>query len=315
MRKFLVMIVLVTVRLAAAEWPPAKSPLPPGVRLLSDVRFLEPGRTETLDIFLPARAANDRAPRPAVVYFHGGGWDHGDKATERERNIGNYLSAAGYVFVSANYVVGPNSWPQNLLDCKNAVRFLRAHATEYGVDPQRIATMGTSAGAHLALMVAYTAGQAALEPPAPYPRETSSVRAAVNFYGITNLLTRQLTLPDGTPTAKPADSHAPKVFGGDRTQKSDVWRLASPVNHVTKDSPPTFITQGLSDATVDYVQSVELANVLRAKGVAHELLLLEGVGHMYHLDASPTVAVPANLKTALLAFLERHLGAIDSSRR
>lgn len=314
MRKLLLVIVLMNAHLAAAEWPPAQSPLPPGVRLLSDVAFLEAGRSEKLDIFLPARGANDTAGRPAVVYFHGGGWDHGDKATERERNIGNYLSAAGYVFVSANYRLGAGSWPQNLLDCKNAVRFLRAHAQDYGVDPERIAVMGTSAGAHLALMVAYTAGDNALEPTAPYPRESSRVRAAVDFYGITDLLTRQLTLPDGTPTAKPADSHAPIVFG-DRVKKADVWRLASPVNHITKNSPPTFVTQGLADATVDYVQSVELANALRAKGVPHELVLLEGVGHMYHLDASPTVAVPAHLKTALLAFLAQHLGANDSSHR
>src|SRR3954469_12324115 len=114
--------------LAAAEWPPAASPLPPGVRLVADVPFLEAGRMEKLALFLPARANGDATLRPAVVYFHGGGWDHGDKATERERNIGNHLSAAGYVFVSANYALGPGSWPRNLLDCKNAVRFLRAHA-------------------------------------------------------------------------------------------------------------------------------------------------------------------------------------------
>ncbi len=318
MRKLALICVLTAVtRLVGAEWPPASTPLPPGAKLLSDVAFLEPTRAEKLDIFLPARAGGDTAPHAAVVYFHGGGWDHGDKATERERNIGNYLVGAGYVFVSANYALGAGSWPQNLLDCKNAVRFLRVHAAEYGVDPERIAVMGTSAGAHLALMVGYTAGQATLEPKAPYPDATSRVRAVVDFYGITDLLTRQLTLEDGTPTAKPADSHAPAVFGGKRTEKPDVWRVASPVTHIAKDSPPTFITQGLSDATVDYLQSIELANALRAKGVPHELVLLEGVGHMYHLDASPTVPVPPHLKASLLAFLQKHLGPArtDAARR
>src|SRR5262249_40910693 len=158
-----------------------------------------------------------------VVYFHGGGWDHGDKATERERNIGNHLAGRGYVFVSANYVVGAGAWPQNLFDCKNAVRFLRAHAKDYGVDPERLAAVGTSAGAHLPVMVGYAADDAALEPKAPYPGVSGRVRTVVDLYGITDLLTRQLMLPDGTPTAKPADSHAPAVFGGKRTEKPDVW--------------------------------------------------------------------------------------------
>jgi acetyl esterase/lipase len=304
---FLTLVLTTLPRLAAAEWPPAQSPLPPGVKLLSDVAYLESGRTERLDIFLPARAAGDATTRAAIVYFHGGGWDHGDKATERERNLGNHLAAAGYIFVSVNYKLGASAWPQNLLDCKNAVRFLRTHARDYGVDPERIAAMGTSAGAHLALMVAYTVGETGLEPAAPYPGVSNAVRAAIDFYGITDLLTRQLTAPDGTPNGKPADSRAPLVFGR-RADKADVWRLASPVTHVTAKSPPTFITQGLSDATVDYVQSVELANALRAKGVVHELLLLEGVGHMYHLDATPTGAIPAQLKPAFFAFLAKHLG-------
>jgi acetyl esterase/lipase len=311
----LVCLLALASRVAAAEWPAPTSPLPPGVKLISDVAFLEPNRGEKLDIYLPARSPGDVAPRPAVVYFHGGGWDHGDKATERERNIGNHLAGAGYIFVSANYIVGNNAWPQNLYDCKNAVRFLRAHAKDYGVDPERIATMGTSAGAHLALMVAYTATEPALEPPAPYPTVSNRVRAVVDLYGITNLLTRQLTLPDGTPTAKPADSHAPAVFGGKRTEKPEVWRIASPVNHVTADSPPTFIAQGLADATVDYVQSVELANTLRAKRVPHELLLLEGVEHMFHLDRSPTVALPPHFQPALFAFLARHLGPPQDTGR
>jgi acetyl esterase/lipase len=307
-------LLAVATSVIGAEWPPAASPLPPGVRLIPDVAYLAPGRAEKLDVFLPARAPGDTTLRPAVVYFHGGGWDHGDKATERERNIGNHLSAAGYVFVSANYALGAGSWPRNLLDCKNAVRYLRAHAAEYGVDPARIAAMGTSAGGHLALMVAYTAGQTALEPAGPYPEISSSVRAVIDLYGITDLLTRQLTRDDGTPTGQPADSHAPAVLGAKRDEDPARWRLASPITHVTAASPPTFIAQGLSDATVDFLQSVELANALRSKGVPHELLLLEGVGHMFHLDRSPTVPLPPHFKPALFAFLAQQLGAPASPR-
>ena len=107
--------------------------LPPGVRLLSDVAYLSADRAEKLDIYLPPERSGggaDRAApaklRAAIVYFHGGGWVRGDKADARERNIGGHLAAAGYVFVSTNYLLGPQAWPRNLQDCKNAVRFLRA---------------------------------------------------------------------------------------------------------------------------------------------------------------------------------------------
>jgi acetyl esterase/lipase len=288
----------------------AKTRAADGVRVLSDVAYLEPSRTERLDIYLPPddSRSGSATVRAAVVYFHGGGWVRGDKATEREQNIGNGLARAGYVFVSVNYVLGPNAWPQNLRDCKNAVRFLRANAARYGVDPNRIAAMGTSAGGHLALMAAYTAdvGPAGFEPAAPYPNVSSAVRAVINFYGMTNLLTRQLALPDGTPSGKPADSNSPAVLGATRTEDPARWRLASPVMHVTKTSPPTLIVHGLSDPTVDYVQAVELANVLRAQSVAHELVLLEGIGHQFYLNVWNDQPM-RDLTPVVVAFLETHL--------
>ncbi len=281
------------------------------VRVLSDVSFLGADRSEKLDIYLPPETAPrmDAAKRrAAVVYFHGGGWVRGDKATDREKNIGYGLAKAGFVFVSANYVLGPNAWPMNLQDCKNAVRFLRANAARYGVDPDRVAAMGTSAGGHLATMAAYTAdtGPKEFEPQQPYPNVSNAVRAVVNFYGMTNLLTRQLALPDGTPTGKPADSNSPAVLGATRDEDPARWRLASPVTHIRKDSPPTFIVHGLSDPTVDYVQAVELANTLRAQGVAHELLLLEGVGHMFYLDEWNGQRM-RDLTPAVVAFLDAHV--------
>jgi acetyl esterase/lipase len=284
----------------------AENPLPPGVRLLSDISFLEPGRSEKLDIYLPPGEGG--AKRPAVVYFHGGGWVRGDKATDRERNIGRGLAAAGYVFVSANYILGPKAWPRNLQDCKNAVRFVRANAAHYNVDPNRIAAMGTSAGGHLAMMVAYTAdvGPAEFEPASPYPNVSSAVRVVIDFYGMTNLLTRQLVLADGTPTGKPADSHSPEVLGATRTEDPERWKLASPVTHVTRKSPPTLIVHGLSDPTVDYVQAVELANVLRGHEVAHDLVLIEGIGHMFHLNVWNEKPM-RDLTPTVVAFLEQHM--------
>jgi acetyl esterase/lipase len=280
--------------------------LPAGVRLLTEVPYLPAGRAETLDIYLPAVGGG---PRPAVVYFHGGGWVRGDKAADRERNLGGHFAAAGFVFVSVNYVLGPGVWPRNLHDCRNAVRFIRAHATDYGVDPARIAAMGASAGGHLALMAAYTAeqGPAEFAPAGPYAGVSDRVAAVVNFYGMTNLLTRRVAESDGTPTGRTMDSHAPEVLGVDRVAGVERWRLASPVTHVAKTSPPTLIVHGLSDPTVDYLQAVELANVLRARDVPHELLLLEGIGHMFHFDAWQDRPMPAHVRPAVFAFLAKHL--------
>ena len=95
-----------------------------------------------------------------------GGWMRGDKADPSAREICRTLADAGYVAVSINYRIGAGSWPHNMRDAQSAVRFLRTHATEYGVDPDRIGIGGGSAGAHLALMAAFTAGREEFEPPA-----------------------------------------------------------------------------------------------------------------------------------------------------
>ena len=123
---------------------------------------------------------------------------------------------------------------------------------------------------------------------------------------MTNLLTRQAVLPDGTPTGKPADSHSPEVLGATRTEDPARWQLASPVTHITKKSPPTLIVHGLADPTVDYVQAVELANVLRAQSVAHDLVLLEGIGHMFYLNAWNDQPM-RDLTPNVIKFLEIHL--------
>ena len=116
-------------------------------RVVKDVTFLAPDRAEKLDVYLPtALPAGTLAP--AVVWIHGGGWTGGTKNETRAAEICGTLAAAGYVAVSIDYRLGDGAWPTNLHDCKNAVRFLRAHAAEYHIDPKRIAVAGGSAGGH-----------------------------------------------------------------------------------------------------------------------------------------------------------------------
>ena len=292
---------------AAALLAPALAPAE-GVRVLGDLPFLPAGRAERLDLYLP-QGGSGAALRPAVVYFHGGGWYKGDKATPREKEIGRALAAAGYVFVSANYRLGWKAWPTNLEDCENAVRFLRSHAAQYRVDPSRIAAMGASAGGHLALLVAYENGRDAGPASGSYAGVPCSVRAVIDLYGITDLLTRCNVKPDGTPLCTLDDAHSEEMLGISRAKGSALWAEASPVNHIGPDAPPTLIFHGLSDAIVDYGQAIELANDLRAKHIPHKLVLIEGVGHEFDLqDTFRNGPLPFDLRPLVLQFLRETIG-------
>ncbi|MBN2452471.1 MAG: alpha/beta hydrolase [Lentisphaeria bacterium] len=292
---------------AADKAPPAKPVLPPapaGVILRQDLDYLEPGRAEKLDLYLPAeRPAGTRSP--AIVFIHGGGWSGGDKAEYRSFNYGTGLAKAGYVMVSVNYWLGREGrWPRNLHDCKNAVRYLRVHADDLGVDPEHIGVIGGSAGGHLALMVAYTTDVAGLEPEIPYPGVSSRVNCVVNLYGITNLLTRQKTDANGKPTGVPAPSGLLSVS---REQDPALWRFVSPVNHVQQATPPTLTMHGLMDSTVDCEQARELAAKLDEHGVENQLVLIEGIGHTFNLDTWGRKPLPPEARPTVLGFLERHL--------
>jgi acetyl esterase/lipase len=203
------------------------------------------------------------------------------KGEQRAQEICGTLAAAGYVAVSIDYRLGNRSWPQNLLDCKNAVRFLRAKAAEYHLDPNRIAVAGGSAGGHLALMVGFTTGMAGLEPDAPYPGVSSAVRCIIDMYGPTNLLTRKDIAKDGTPSATRRLMGKSLDYFGAKDEEDPVLKLASPVTHVRRDVPPVMVLHGRADTTVDYHQSDELVRILKEKGAKHEYLLIDGVGHTF----------------------------------
>jgi len=291
--------------LTPAPQPRVLPPAPAGVVIEKDVAYLETRRAERLDLYRPETRARD-VRSPAVVIIHGGGWTGGDKGGSREFNIGTTLAKAGYVAASINYWLGEaRRWPTNLMDCKNAVRFLRANAARYGIDADRIGVIGGSAGGHLALMVAYTAGDSALEPAAPYPGVSSGVRAVVDMYGPTNLLTRQTTDKEGNPTGRVRlDSH---LLASRAEDDADAWKAASPVSRVRRDVPPTLILHGTADTTVDRDQSKELAAALARVGAVHELRLIPGVGHTFDLQTWERKPMPVDLGPVVVAFLDRHV--------
>lgn len=275
-----------------------------GVAIERDVTYLAVDRKEKLDLYLPTKR-DGKVRSPAVVIIHGGGWTGGDKAQAREFKIGTTLALAGYVCASVEYKKdGNDRWPTNLKDCKNAVRFLRANAGKYQVDEKNIGVLGGSAGGHLALMVAYTTGVPELSSEATYPGISDAVKACVDLYGITDLMTRQGTETDGTPNGKLRDAG---LFPDKRGENEAKWRLASPVNHVSKMSPPTLILHGMADTTVDREQSVQLATTLADLGVEHELKLIPGIGHTFELEQWQRKPLPEDLRPLVVKFFDRHL--------
>lgn len=279
------------------------------VEELHDVPYLEAARKETLDLYLPESSISAKL-RPGVVWIHGGGWLNGNKRERREVTIGRALADAGFVVASPDYALaapGKPTWPLALLDCKNAVRFLRANAAKYRIDPDRIAVMGGSAGGHLALMVAFTEDASDLEPTMPYPDSSSRVSAVVDFYGITNLLTRRKVEKDGVPTEHFQSGSSEMFLGKKRSEDSALWHYASPVSHIKSGVPPVFITHGKRDATVDYLQALELADTLKKAGVDYELVMLENAGHTYNFTHWGKQTLEKDLTPLVIGFLERYL--------
>lgn len=308
--RILALLLIAACGLAAtsATGPTSKPVLPSapdGVTIRQDVAYLPPDRKEKLDLYL--RSNRDKSARsPAVLIIHGGGWVGGDKAAAREFNIGTTLALHGYVAASVNYWMNvKDRWPTNLQDCKNAVRYLRKHAEELQIDPDRIGVIGGSAGGHLALMVAYTSDVKELEPDQPYPGVSDRVRGVVDMYGITDLLTRRKTDEQGTPIGEPVQTSAllPTKASEDRA----TWELASPVYHINASTPPTLILHGRADTTVDRDQSIELAEKLKAANVEHELILLDGIGHTFDLQTWRRKPLPRDLRPVVLDFFDTHL--------
>jgi acetyl esterase/lipase len=280
-----------------------------GVRIVNDITYLAADRVEKLDLYLPAPPAAGKLS-PALVWIHGGGWTGGTKSEERGKEIGATLAGAGYVVVSIDYKLGDGAWPQNLFDAKNAVRFLRAKAKEYHIDPDRIAVGGGSAGAHLALLVGFTAGKKGFEPAdsmTPYPGVSSRVRCVIDMYGPTSLFTREAVDAKGRLLGKPAPPATSMAVYGSTDTKAEVFRAASPVTHVSKDSPPVLIMHGLIDPQVDVNQPRTLAAALKAHGVEHETYYLEGVGHTFSFEKWDKKPMARDLRPIALAFLAKHL--------
>lgn len=290
---------------ASAKTAPVPLAAPADVTVQRNIAYLEPGRTETLDLYLPAgRPSGTRSP--GIVFIHGGGWMGGSNSDGRSVEVCTTLAEAGYVCASIEYrLTRQGRWPTNVYDCKNAVRFLRSNAGKYGIDTSHMGVIGGSAGGHLALMVGMTSDVPSLEPPAPYPGVSDQVQAVVDMYGITDIRTRKNISPDGTPGEIAPLSNS--VFG-DKPDVTDADRaLASPVTHISASTPPILILHGTRDTTVDRDQSITLDKLLTAQNVPHQLVLITGIGHTFTLEQWDRKPLPFDLRPLVVHFFDQYL--------
>lgn len=275
--------VVVVVAIVKARQEPAP---PANVEYTPDVAYREVGG-ETLRLDL-ARPKSAEGPVPCIVFIHGGGWRAGSRREFREGLLNS--AAQGAAAVSIQYRFAPkDTFPAQIDDVKAAVRFVREHAREWKIDPDRIAVIGGSAGAHLALLLATTADE---DPRAPGP--STAVQAVVSIAGPTDLTQ---TFPDASRYM------VEDLLGKDRKADVAVQKAASPIHHVNAGDPPALLIHGTKDELVPYDQATHFLEACKQAGVTAELFTIEGGGHGGGNPEAWKQAV-----TRSIEFLRQHLG-------
>ncbi len=261
------------------------------VQIEKGIAYLGADRAEQADLYLPPTAPPGEL-RPGIVIIHGGGWTGGRRDANREINIGTTLAEHGYVCLSIDYLLqsaepgAKKIWPQNLHDCKTAVRWLRAHADKYQIDTDHIGVIGGSAGGHLAAMVGLTGSD--LDPPGPYADQSTRVQAVVDMYGpMAHNRSRIERLVD------PASPDVEKFA-----------RQITPLSHIDAGDPPVLILHGTADTTVDVADSELFAAALAKGNVPHELVIIPDAPHTFHLQPEQR-----DLRPVVLGFFDKYLKA------
>lgn len=241
--------------------------VPAGVKALRDLEYVKGGHErQKLDLYLPEKASG---PLPLVIWIHGGGWQNGSK----DRCPALPFTTQGYAVASVNYRLSHHApFPAQIEDCKAAVRWLRAHAKEQGIDPDRIGVWGASAGGHLVALLGTTGDVKEWDRVGIAPDISSRVQAVCDWFGPADLVrvVRQ---------SKDTNGPVAKLLGGSPADSKEKAAQASPVTYVTRDDAPTLILHGDQDKLVPLVQSELLAAALRKAGVPVTLKVLPGAAH------------------------------------
>jgi acetyl esterase/lipase len=270
----------------------------PGMKVDKNLVYSQAGETNLLlDIYRPE---SQSGALPVVLWVYGGAFRMGSKDDGQTAGA-TWLVHHGYAVVAFNYRLSQVAkFPAQIHDCKAAVRWIRAHAGEYGLDGARIAAWGPSAGGHLSAMLGTSGGVADLEGIAA-PKESSRVQAVVDFFGPTDFLQMDKAAPPGGMKHDPPDSPESQLIGGPIQENKDRAARANPITYVSAGDPPFLIVHGERDPLVPVNQSELLFEALQKAGVDVTFYKIAGAGH-----GGPAFQTPM-VRAMVLAFLDRHL--------
>jgi acetyl esterase/lipase len=291
------LVVLLAAAPAAAAQPP-RPKLPDGTKVHSNLEYV-PGSHERqrLDLYLPAKAD---APLPVIVWVHGGAWMGGSKD-----GGGSALPfvSKGYAVANINYRLSQHAvFPAQVEDCKAAIRWLRANAKTYNLNPERIGVWGASAGGHLVALLGTSGGVEDLEGKGGNADQSSRVQAVVDFFGPTDFLQMDAHAAPGARLKHDSTtSPESRLIGGAIQENVEKVGRANPIKYVAKDAPPFLIVHGEQDPLVPCHQSELLYEALKRARRDVTFYKIAGAGH-----GSPEFNSDM-MRAAVLAFFDKHL--------
>jgi acetyl esterase/lipase len=265
------------------QQPQRRVSLPPGVKALKDLEYgTASGRAMRLDLYLPEKADK---PLPLIIWIHGGAWMAGSKDGP---SPALRFTTKGYAVAHVGYRLSQEAtFPAQIHDCKAAVRWLRANAAKYSLDPKRFVAWGSSAGGHLVALLGTSGGVPELEGDVNDLKESSRVQGVVDWFGPTDFL--RIGEAESDLRHNAPDSPESKLIGVPLLENKDKATKASPITYVSKDAPPILIMHGDRDRTVPFNQSELLYAALKKAGVDVTFIPMKGAGHGF---GGPEAIVP-----------------------
>ncbi|MBX7122794.1 MAG: alpha/beta hydrolase fold domain-containing protein [Opitutaceae bacterium] len=283
-----------------ASTPVPAATVPAGTKTISDLVYVTNGHArQKLDLYLPEKVGS---PTPVIVWIHGGGWVSGDK---KENGAPGSVShtTRGFAVASINYrLSGDAIFPAQIEDCKAAIRWLRAHAKEYNLDPRYIGVAGASAGGHLAALLGAT-GHVKNFDVGENLDQSSAVQAVNDLFGPTDLLQMDAHALSGSRLVHDAaSSPESRLVGGPIQEKPyrDRAGRANPIPYLTKSASPYLIIHGDQDPLVPHHQSELLFAALKQHGVPVRFHTIKGAGHGQGFGGK-------EISEMIAAFFDHHL--------
>ena len=287
--------------------PPTAAGKNSDFQIICDIPYAENDNSrQTLDLFIPnTRRNQNNRTLPLVVWIHGGGWIQGDKNSgNHPARIPHLVKTEKYIGASINYrLSGEAKWPSQIHDCKAAIRWLRGNAEKYGINQEKIAAWGSSAGGHLASMLGVSHNNKKLEGKlGSFKFVSSKVQAVINYYG-PSLFLQMDDYPSKIVHSSP-NSPESKLLGIPLRKDIKLANEASPYSYVNSDMPPFLHFHGTDDPLVPYNQSLIFHRRLLASKNNSTLVSLHKGGH----------SMPASFTHKwLLPFLDFHFYEIGNA--